>query len=180
MVDAPGLLPCPFCGAELERDEDGAQHPGDDCVLSQVYIFDTNLHEWNRRTDLSSPLAAVAMRDAAADRLDAIADGMAKDYTITPDYAAFRNAADYVRAIPLPDDAALLRAALAVPEVKRLVESLIQLRPMAQRLADTQIPNPGQDETSYAAGFNDATTIFAGTGDHALKIIDAALKGAAE
>ena len=43
------LLPCPFCGGALDRDSDGALHGGDDCVLSQIYIFDTNLDEWNRR-----------------------------------------------------------------------------------------------------------------------------------
>jgi hypothetical protein len=67
--NAPGLMPCPFCGAELERDEDGAQHPGDDCVLSQVYIFDTNLHEWNRRTGLSSPLAGVKVKPLVWEQL---------------------------------------------------------------------------------------------------------------
>lgn len=77
--------------------------------------------EWNDkqtgsndgRADLSSPLGAVAMRDAAANRCD----GWAGDWD-------GEQLGDAIRALPLPTHAALLAAALRLPEVAALVEAL--------------------------------------------------------
>lgn len=113
---------CPFCGASLERDEYGAQHPGDDCVLSQVYIFDTNLHEWNVRADTSA-LAAAAMRDAAEKRLRELKDNTLM--TLDQD-AAIQAAADRIARLPLPGDP--LAAALRLDKIKAVVEALRRSR----------------------------------------------------
>lgn len=77
--------------------------------------------EWNDkqtgsndgRADLSSPLGAVAMRDAAANRCD----GWAGDWD-------GEQLGDAIRAIPLPTHAALLAHAMRLPEVAAMVEAL--------------------------------------------------------
>jgi len=70
----------------------------------------------------TSPLAAVAMREAAADLIDC--DGCVDRNCCDPVNCAAMVAAE-VRALPLPDDAALLRAAMAVPEVAAMYHALV-------------------------------------------------------
>lgn len=63
-MSGPELKPCPFCGAVMEPYGDHAQHPGDDCVLSQMIIFDDAYDEWNRRTPDPAQIRADALREA--------------------------------------------------------------------------------------------------------------------
>jgi hypothetical protein len=80
------------------------------------------------RADLASPLAAVAMRDAAAELCWTAKDefdfcywgGDANAHAVRVNLTGKQRA---IRALPLPDHAALVRAALALPEVARLVEA---------------------------------------------------------
>lgn len=75
--------------------------------------------EWNDkqtgsndgRADLSSPLGAVAMRDAAIE----VAEGW-----YDPDHPL----CGQIRALPLPTHAALLAHAMRLPEVAAMVEAL--------------------------------------------------------
>ena len=75
--------------------------------------------------DLSSPLGAVAMRDAAISAIDA--DG---------EYVRAIGLSSRIRAIPLPDHAALLAAALKLPEVAAMVGRGQKMRGHLHRTAD--------------------------------------------
>lgn len=128
------LKPCPFCGGKAGLSchdyVNGyivagpyyvieCEAPADQCqnyVSMKDKDCDRLIASWNRRADLSSPLGAVAMREAAA----AIVGPMASSNS---PYAANagQSAYDAIRAIPLPTHAALLAAALALPEVAALV-----------------------------------------------------------
>ena len=84
--------------------------------------------EWNDkptgsndgRADLSSPLGAVAMRDAAIAEIDC---GGCYGECVDPANCRIEDVAA-IRALPLPTHAALLAAALRLPEVAALVEAL--------------------------------------------------------
>ena len=77
--------------------------------------------------DLSPPLGAVAMRDVAS----AVVAGMAPFYIGETRFADHASLAKQIPNIPLPDHAALLAAALKLPEVaamrKLLTEALIKI-----------------------------------------------------
>jgi hypothetical protein len=104
------------------------------------------------RADLASPLAAIAMREAAAGWHDAQITKLQQQIawndersarlgvsawngnTVCNDaIAVHREAAKAIRAIPLPDDAQILAAALAVPEVARLVEAASRASELIKR-----------------------------------------------
>ena len=63
-MSGPELKNCPFCGDAMEPYGEHAQHPGDDCVLSQMIIFDDAYGEWNRRTPDPAQIRADALREA--------------------------------------------------------------------------------------------------------------------
>ena len=69
------------------------------------------------RADLSSPLGAVAMRDAAISAIDA--DG---------EYVRAIGLSSRIRAIPLPTHADMLAAALKLPEVAAMREALERIK----------------------------------------------------
>jgi len=134
MVDAPGLLPCPFCG-EMPHHMPSGDGTGlmidcltKDCVQPLSYGPPaTAVASWNRRANMSSPLAGVAMREAAAKVCDERGAHEQRCFGLGREAQNYFRARDAIRALPLPDDAALLRAALAVPEVKRLVFALTRI-----------------------------------------------------
>lgn len=70
--------------------------------------------------DLSLPLGAVAMRDVAS----AVVAGMAPFYIGETRFADHASLANQIANIPLPTHAAMLAAALELPEVAALVEAL--------------------------------------------------------
>ena len=72
---------------------------------------------WNRRADLSPALAAAAMREMAIEAVDDLLSGNPK-----------REAMEAIRAIPLPSDADLDRAALARLKVAALVDAALDMR----------------------------------------------------
>ena len=67
----------------------------------------------------AAPLAALVMRDAAAERVQLCADYIEEPMTI-PQLA---DLAKELREIPIPDEAALTAAALTLPKVKALVDA---------------------------------------------------------
>lgn len=75
-------------------------------------------------SDLSSPLGAVAMRDACL------------DVYVKGDWDWFSDAHDAMAEIPLPTHAALLAAALALPEVAALREAAKDMYDYGTCLAD--------------------------------------------
>jgi hypothetical protein len=83
--------------------------------------------------DLSSPLGAVAMRDVVS----AVVAGMAPFYIGETRFADHASLAKQIANIPLPDHAALVAAALALPEVAAMVEVL-------DRINDKAIMNAGE------------------------------------
>jgi hypothetical protein len=76
-MSGPELKPCPFCGGTLDPVDFGAQHPGDDCVLSQLYVFDTSFDDWNTR----APVDYAALPEVQA--LIAAAEARALDSVTT-------------------------------------------------------------------------------------------------
>ncbi|WP_336801694.1 hypothetical protein [Kaistia sp. MMO-174] len=52
---------CAHCGISLELDAKGetAQHPGDDCVLSQLVVLAEAFPAWNRRASPAAPTVAI-------------------------------------------------------------------------------------------------------------------------
>lgn len=84
--------------------------------------------EWNDkqtgsndgRADLSSPLGAVAMRDAAIAEIDC---GGCYGECVDPANCRIEDVAA-IRAIPLPTHADMLAAALKLPEVAAMVEAV--------------------------------------------------------
>lgn len=60
------LLPCPFCGSVLKRDDKGntgAQHlPNTPCPLSGWFIGARNLQDWQRRQTIA-PVLTMTVAD---------------------------------------------------------------------------------------------------------------------
>lgn len=64
------LKPCPFCGAEMQFEEDGYEHPfSDTCPLDSLYIEDRHVAAWNRRATPTVQEAAKVPEIAEALRL---------------------------------------------------------------------------------------------------------------
>ena len=96
------------------------------------------------RADLSSPLGAVAMRDAAIAEIDC---GGCYGSCVDPANCRIEDVAA-IRALPLPTHAALLAAALKLPEVAALVEAGKVLAAMADRYD----PPDGDDDLECWSG----------------------------
>lgn len=115
---ADDLSPCPFCRDPMRLRRGLFTHVEQTprCPIGGMG-FQFDAVDWNTRaiTDLS-PLAAVAMRDAAAKQAD---DWHSRPYDRTETEVI----ADEIRALPIPDAPALLAAARQLPEVARLVEA---------------------------------------------------------
>lgn len=68
---APELLPCPLCGAEIEIEGDGYEHPAsDDCPLDSLYLEARHAAAWNRRADLAAPSAQPRMETAVREAIN--------------------------------------------------------------------------------------------------------------
>ena len=117
--------------------------------LPDEVLADPGMHDWYFRekkpdsvakyirADVSSPLGAVAMRDAAALELEHFKnsvieakkrDGSEKQRWTTEEVssevrALSRHIQGRIAAIPMPDHAALLASALKLPEVAAMVEA---------------------------------------------------------
>jgi hypothetical protein len=84
-------------------------------------------YSWNRRADLALPLAAEAMREACLAAAE-----------ISPDWTAgiaenLLAVADRIRALPTPDHAAILAAAMRLPEIAGLVDEMEWAAPILRR-----------------------------------------------
>ena len=122
MTDAPELKPCPFCGGGARIYQDSSHSTAWFCGCEDWDCFGNMMWDetktgatdkWNRRADLSSPLGVVAMRDAAA-------NVAFRELTHLPEDEACRD--EVVACIRA--HAALLAAALKLPEVAAMVEAL--------------------------------------------------------
>ena len=52
------LKPCPFCGAEMQVEDDDYEHPhSDTCPLDSLYIQTRHIAAWNTREDDALRLA---------------------------------------------------------------------------------------------------------------------------
>jgi hypothetical protein len=136
MNEAPELKTCPFCGfdaAKIMTIRDGRVVTCHNCHASGPAYYHglqgigatpaLAADKWNRRANLSSPLEAVAMRDAA---LKAIMDIWAELWPKMAELELQHPAQpeiDAICAIPLPDHAAMLAAALKLPEVAAMVDA---------------------------------------------------------
>ncbi|CAK0769552.1 hypothetical protein CCP3SC1AL1_470011 [Gammaproteobacteria bacterium] len=94
--------------------------------------------------DLSSTQGAVAMRDVAS----AVVAGMAPFYIGETRFADHASLTNQIANIPLPTHAALLAAALKLPEVAALVEAGKVLAAMADRYD----PPDGDDDLECWSG----------------------------
>lgn len=94
---------------EWSRDTKGGYElAATDCMMNILKVLPA---------DLSSPLGAVAMRDAAISAIDA--DG---------EYVRAIGLSSRIRAIPLPTHADMLAAALKLPEVAAMREALERIK----------------------------------------------------
>ena len=153
-MSGPELLPCPFCGGEafittniMHGPIDAPWHVGCNramkdgtwdgcCTLEWFSTAEEAIAAWNRRADMASPLTAVAMREAAASECDSIRESYRRSRSQyaedDPQYRLIKYAgaaaavcAENIRAIaPQFDHAAILAAALALPEIAGLVEAV--------------------------------------------------------
>lgn len=124
MTDAPELKPCPFCGGGARIYQDPSHSTAWFCGCEDWDCFGNMMwdetkagatEKWNRRADLSSPLGAVAMRDAAAECVMRARMGDADN--------DLRSIGANIESIPLPTHADLLAAAIKQPEVAALVKA---------------------------------------------------------
>jgi len=123
------LLPCPFCGGEskLWRWND-VSCINEACPGSMMRHC--GAEKWNRRATDAAPLAALAMRDAAALCAknssirwhDNEPGSDPYGIPVEDDDSACVNIAQAIRALPLPDETALTAAAMTLPKIKALVE----------------------------------------------------------
>ena len=128
MTDAPELKPCPFCGGGARIYQDPSHSTAWFCGCEDWDCFGNMMWDetktgatdkWNRRADLSSPLGVVAMRDAAIAEIDC---GGCYGTCVDPANCRLEDVAA-IRTLPLPTHAALLAAALKLPEVAAMVEA---------------------------------------------------------
>jgi hypothetical protein len=120
-MSGPELLPCPFCGGKpclTNVAMAGCTYVV--CTDCRAQSNDTSQEgaraAWNRRADLAAPLAAVAMREAA---IEAVQNRFMSGYSHAGDAATYA-----IRVLPTPDHAAILAAALRLPEIAAMVEAL--------------------------------------------------------
>ena len=92
--------------------------------------------EWNDkqtgsndgRADLSSPLGAVAMWEAMVKALDERGQREQVDFGLGRETQNFYRAREIVKALPLPTHAALLAAAMRLPEVAAMRKALERIK----------------------------------------------------
>lgn len=66
-------MPCPLCGAELQAEGDGVEHPASDtCPLDSLWLLPEHSAAWNKR--IPDMAAAIAERDVEIERLTARAE----------------------------------------------------------------------------------------------------------
>jgi Lar family restriction alleviation protein len=142
------LKPCPFCGfdeARIITIRDGRMVTCHNCHASGPAYYHglqgigatpaLAAEKWNRRADLSSPLGAVAMQDAALKAImDIWAELLPKMSELELQHPA-QSEIDAIEALPLPTHAALLAAALVLPEVQALVDAEVAAAVEAMREA---------------------------------------------
>lgn len=135
------LLPCPFCGNDDVLRYDSADASDDWVAIACTncrtigpvdYTDPAAIAAWNARHYVSGPLGAEAMKQAAAAtvkicRLTDVSTSWTEDDHQASYNDALDDAAASILALPSPSPADLLAAALALPEVRALVDVLTQI-----------------------------------------------------